>query len=117
MYVHCRNCGFSQDDFWSTDGYHPFEKDLIDHWMKVFADGMNGKKVQMDEFFAKEGGYDYILDDSGTAQVDFRQYLAFEMESVAKTFYNMQWITLDEYSADEKKECPACGCTDMLSVD
>lgn len=117
MYVHCRNCGFSQDDFWSICGHNPLDDSSIKELRDVFIDGMNGKTVEMEIGEAEEREMEYTVNERNMAEVDFREYLAWCMDSIALRFRNMQWITWDEYCADEKKECPACGCTDMLSVD
>jgi len=116
MYVYCRNCGFSQDDFWS-DEYNPFNDDYIKEFRNIFKIGMNGKTVEMEICNAEEREMEYTKNERNMAEVDFREYLAWRMDSIALRFRNMKWITWDEFQADTAKECPACGCTDMLSVD
>lgn len=117
MYVHCRNCGFNQDDFWSVDYYNPFNDNSIKEFREVFKDGMNGKTVEMEIGEAEERGIWHTVNERNMAEVDFREYLAYRMEDMAGRLRNMYWITWDEFQADTAKECPACGCTDMLSVD
>lgn len=117
MYVHCRNCGFNQDDFWSADGHNPFKDSYIEEFRDVFNDGMNGKTVEMEICEAEERGIWYTVNERNLADVDFREYLAYRMEELAMKLRNMRWVTFDEFQADTNKECPACGCSDMLSVD
>ena len=40
-FLHCHNCGWSQDDFWSRDitSYHPFRDDIVAHLrLSLFQD-------------------------------------------------------------------------------
>lgn len=113
MYVHCKNCRWSQDDFWSVKGYNPFREDEIKWWREIFEKGMNGKHVEMEVFEAEEREIEYVKNEKNMAIVEFREYLAHEMESMAYRLRNMRWLTWDEFQADSLKECPACGSTEL----
>ena len=72
-YLHCHNCGWSQDDFWDPNGYHPFRQDIVDHLTKsLFSDMVD------------------ITDETGRrGRVDGRAYVANELEKMAHRIRNM----------------------------
>jgi len=53
LHCHTPNCNWSQDDFWSKDGYHPFRKDIVDWWIEcIFKE-----KVYLDKFLAERPAF------------------------------------------------------------
>jgi len=94
-FLHCHNCGWEQDDFWS-DSYNPFrctltwENDLLtDNWEEDFSS---------DPEFVTEHG-----------RISKKELYARECERAAKKIRGMKWRTEEEYRASESQACPQCG--------
>lgn len=97
MYVHCHNCKWEQDDFWSEDGYNPAEflaglnRDLFGDLNETVTCGeyVGGKKIRPD--------------------ITKREWIARFYEQYAKHIRTMKWITAEQFYADPNKACPRCG--------
>ena len=47
MYLECKSCGWSQDEFWSKDGYNPFNTDQFNSYREVlFEEGGQDRIVR-----------------------------------------------------------------------
>ena len=115
-FVHCHNCPWSQDDFWEANGYSPFRKDILEYWVVIMKNGINGKKaVGMEEWWAKEAGLPYTKGEKGV-DIDFREYLAWDLEGKAKNIRDMRLITWKDFKDDPNPVCPNCG-SDKLDID
>ena len=111
-FVHCHACPWSQDDFWDED-YSPFRKDIIEDFVRHMNDGIHGKRhIILDIGFIREVGLPYKTID-GERQVDFRDYLAWELERKARNIRHMHWVTYEDYENDPLKRCPKCGSTNL----
>ena len=116
MYLHChtKNCGWSQDDFWDTDGYTPFRHDLIDIMKKhIFMD-----KVYMDSsFFSEYPEIPSHKDETG-CYCRGTDLVAWNLERKAKNIRSMTVRTLEEWKTiRDTFKCPLCGSGDGLDVD
>jgi uncharacterized protein (DUF2126 family) len=94
-FLHCDSigCGWSQDDFWSPDGYNPFRQDIID-WLKacLFKD-----IIELD---GEEGHQRF----TGT------EFVAREIEKMAKSIRHMNIKTDDDWNKMKSEwACPRCG--------
>jgi hypothetical protein len=112
-YLHCSECNWEQDDFWSIDGYNPLREEDIDFIRHIFRNGMRGEDAIMDIWMAKDEGLEY-KEKNGAAHVDFRVYVAWELERLAKKFRNMKWATSKDFQTDPLPQCPQCGSIDAL---
>lgn len=101
MYVHCHNCNWQQDDFYSPDGYNPanwllgLNKDLFGNLDEIVQCGefAQGKPIRPD--------------------ITKREWIARYYEQFARHIREMKWITADSFYADPDKVCPKCGSTDL----
>lgn len=112
-FVRCRNCDWQQDDFWSPDGYHPFRKDALEEWESTMVRALKEgrRRIEFDSWFLKERhGWDDAYD------VDFRQYLADELERTAAQLRGMHWATEEDFEQDSNRACPRC-LSNNLTVD
>ena len=102
-YVHCHTYGWSQDDFYSVDGYNP-AKSLKD-WNDALCGPKLDKQFTDDAMFVRENG-----------PLTMREVIAREYEKYAKRIRNMRWVTWEQFKNDPHKICPQCG-TENLDVD
>ena len=91
-FIYCKNCNWTQDDFWSENGYHPLEKRYIDFLTQklfeteVISINENGKQIKT----------------SG------KTFVAQELEKIAKSIKNMHYIKELDFMKSSKT-CPECG--------
>ena len=88
-YLHCHNCDFSQDDFYSVDGYNP--PDYLKTWNKYLCE----EKLDITQ----------------------REVIAREYEKYARGIRSMKWVTWESFKEawiDGKWPlCPKCGKNDL----
>lgn len=109
-YLHCHNCNWSQDDFWSEDGWTPFREEDIAHLRSnLFADVVSfGSDPHIKEMFPTGK-----LTEDGHWDVDSREYVASELERTARSIRNMNVKTWEEWEqVKDTWKCPKCGSTD-----
>ena len=101
-YLHCHNCDFSQDDFWSPDGWNPIKN--ISSWKNDFFREDFYEDRGMDSNWKEEIGYG--RDEIVTTQ----ELLAYEFEKKASIIRNMKYRTLEEFKEKNPDGiCPKCG--------
>lgn len=101
MFVYCRECEWSQDDFWD-EGYNPF-KFMYENYTEDLLTKDLDEIVEMDSFWLKENGYD---------QETFtrRKYLEHELQRKINTINNMVYPTHEDYKKRNPEGiCPECG--------
>ena len=119
MYLHCHDCGWEQDDFWSEDGYNPFSH--INFLTEtLFKDRITN--VQAEKFIFTDMGFDesqiHDSPDGEICWVDAREYVAHCLERKANSIRNMAVKTLDDWREVKGHFCcPKCGCSDNLDLD
>ena len=92
-FLHCHSCDWSQDDFYSVDGYNPASS--LKSWMKDLC------SPGIDEQFA--GG-----------SLSRREVIAQEFEKYAERIRDMKWVTWEQWQKDRKMAvCPNCGAKDF----
>lgn len=108
-YLHCHNCGWSQDDFWELNGYNPFRQDLIEDLKEcLFKD-----KIYLDfEFFEEansgNGFLRYWEDEKGWFCTGI-DYVAFQLNRKAKNISSMAVKTTEEWKkVKDTFVCPKC---------
>ena len=118
-YLHCHNCGWSQDDFW-TENYNPItflEKNYKDDLLNKDLD----KIVKMDKNFFRENSW-FFKESPEIEQSKFtqRRYLIYQLSKAIKKIEKMEYKTEDEFrAARERKEfkCPVCGSSIDWDID
>jgi hypothetical protein len=104
-YLHCHNCDWSQDDFWS-ERYSPFHGDHWDYDIRMFEDiALTGKldRKLIDDKWDMKG---LELPDTTT----YREFFALNMERKARVIRNMAAPTdADWQKIKPEFKCPKCG--------
>lgn len=112
-FVHCHNCDWGQDDFWSAGkgGWLPFGtgsvEHLVDELKKSLEKPPKDRFIVMDKWIAEER---YGV--SGR-EVPILTYLAVELELKAKVIRGMHWMTEKDFENDPDKKCPKCGSKNL----
>ena len=108
-YLHCHNCGWSQDDFWSEDdkGWSPFKPDrMADYKKDLFRD-----KIHMDLNALREMGVklnEVEKDDEGY-YMSGQNYVALELERMARSIRKMLVKTNEDWKkVQDTIKCPRC---------
>ena len=104
MYLHCHSCDWSQDDFYSPEGYNP--ANYLKSWNNQLC-GENADKIDKqfsdDSEFVRENG-----------PISTREVLAREYERFAQRIREMKWITYEQWEKDKDTAvCPKCGAPDF----
>ena len=108
-YLHCHSCSWSQDDFWSSTGWHPFTKDQMD-WLR---DCLFVEKLRFDEFCFRDMGLPFRRDKDGP-YCSGKEYVVRKLQLTSQSVANMRWKTEDEWKVDrENAVCPCCGARDF----
>lgn len=99
-YLHCHNCNWSQDDFWH-ETYNPVTF-LEKNYKKDILTGDLDRVLEMDNF-----RWDKYLWHKKMLNRDF---IADEMESMARKLRRMVYRTKQEYlELNPEQKCPNCG--------
>lgn len=97
MFLHCHDCGWSQDDFYSKNGYNPTS--FLSSWNEALCSNKIDEQFTKDAEFLREHG-----------PISLREVIAQEYEKYAKRIRSMKWITREQWQADpDKWKCPQCG--------
>lgn len=106
-YVHCHNCDWSQDDFWSFKGYNPIRF----FWKNVLW-GRSGywkpRRIEYDSSVIKEYGWKRTDPHSWWL-------LARAIRRIFKDFLHQKWWTYASWKKTVEKNgnkwpvCPKCG--------
>jgi len=94
-FIHCHNCDWQQDDFYSPDGYNPAK--YLSSWNNTLFNPKIDELFSNDSQFIRENG-----------KLTKREVLAREYEKFANRIRKMKWITWDDYKKDPDKVCPKC---------
>ncbi len=92
-FLHCHGCGWSQDDFWSKEGYTPLTSDYV-NWLKgcLFED-----KIESDPV-------------TGSGTISGTELVVQKLEEMAKVIRNMNVKTEEEWKKVKGHwRCPECG--------
>ena len=115
-FVHCENCGWQQDDFWSAEGWNPFYESQIENFRDILRKGLKGEKIELDAHFVENAGIEHEIVD-GTARIDFKEMLIWELDMMKKEILNMTWFTEDDFRNDPNPVCPQCGSSKDWDID
>jgi hypothetical protein len=115
-YLHCENCDWQQDDFWSENGWNPFTDSSIDYFRDVLCRGLKGEKIKLDVWLVEERGIEHEVID-GIAHVDFKEMLVWELDRIKRKILNMTWYTEAEFRGDPNPVCPQCGSSEDFDID
>lgn len=98
-YLHCHNCDFCQDDYWSEDGWNPvrsFEGDK-----DTLLNGNLDEIVQMDSNWLRVHGRE---------SVTRRDLVVFHLRQIISHVEGMVYRTHDELrERNPEMRCPRCG--------
>lgn len=98
-YLHCHNCDWEQDDFWSKT-YNPIHC-LLDDESDLLNKDLSGD-MRMDRNFMKEHGFVGKF-------VTVREYILFRIEQIKKRIIGMKYRTMEEYKkSNPERICPIC---------
>jgi rubrerythrin len=101
-FVYCEKCGWTQDDFWSPDGYNPM--DFLNQFKKdLFGDELD-RVVTVDDFDKETGKF------IGQKYTKWREIIADDFEMFAKRIRNQKYITREQFLKENPEwKCPLCG--------
>jgi len=121
-YLHCHNCGWSQDDFWNFKfqfknilkwqrrpfGYNPISLILED-----FAVYVKPKYIKMDTNWMKENNY------SGN-KIHSWKLMMHDIKRHLKNSFMQTWWTYNSWKKDRKNNiarCPKCHKKEYFDID
>jgi len=106
-YLHCHNCGWSQDDFWSKS-YNPIRCSL--DW----EEGLLGNNFS--EPFPGDIEWKRI-----NGNLSYKEVIIKDLERQIRKIEKMKWRNMTEFYEDRSKGlviCPNCGCSErFLDID
>ena len=98
-YLHCHNCGWSQDYFYSVDGYNPAR------CLKAWMEDLCSDSIDQDCKSSVGRGVDAITK---------RDVIVMAFEQYADRIRTMKWITEEQWKRDKDTAvCPDCGKRDL----
>ena len=101
MFVYCNKCNWTQDDFWSEDGYNPFDF-LKENYKKELFGGELEKVFSVD----KRDSFGNFI---GQTPITMREQIANHMNEFANRIKNQRWITLEQFKKENPERlCPIC---------
>jgi len=108
-YLHCHDCDWSQDDFWSLEGWNP-EKAMEGHWTLAFND-----KYYMDRNFFKEANLEEKMHENEKGcWIRGQDLLAWELRRTARSVETMAVRTEREWKqVRDTFVCPECGSKNL----
>lgn len=110
-FVHCHECGWSQDDFWS-EHYNPITF-LEENYTKELLTADLDEVMEMDPLWIEETE---IHIEDGARGPTRREMIAWELEKHAQTIRNMEYRTFAELKEkNPQRLCPSCG--GVLDID
>lgn len=105
-YIRCKNCNWSQDDFWDKDGYTPFRKDIVEYLTNCL---FQEKKYFDYGFVAEHPDIEWHYEDS-QAWCKGTDLVASILMSKARSIRNMKFPTYQSWKdAGKDATCPQCG--------
>ena len=109
-YLHCHNCGWSQDDFWEEDGYNPFCQNSME-WLKecLFKD-----KIHLDPSYFIDAEISPDGADEDGPFLNSQEFVAIELQRKAQNIRNMAVKTNKEWGlVKDTFHCPQCGSKNL----
>ena len=103
-FLHCHDCDWSQDDFWSDSGYSLIRSILED--LKGFEKRINRgeRTISLDGFLANR-----VLGNEGECggvkEVGLLDFIAYELERTGRILRGMKWPTYEEWEKEPNKVC------------
>lgn len=99
-YLHCHNCDFSQDDYWSEDGWNPVKSFENDKDTLLHED--LDEVVQMDPQWLRE--------HHGLDSVTRRDLVILHLRQIIARVEGMVYRTQEEFrERNPEMRCPRCG--------
>jgi len=101
-YLHCHNCDWEQDDFYSKT-YNPASS--LTHWNDYL---FGSRSNEIDRQFTDDSGF---LEEFGPLTI--REVIARAFEKTAQDIRNMKWLTYEQWKDEPNKVCPKCGSSEL----
>lgn len=96
-FLHCHECDWEQDDFWSPNGYNPLEAER----MALLREDLFRKEICLG-----------ACDDQPAEVLTGRQFVIRELIRIIKVIRAMAVPTLEEWEKVRHGwTCPSCGST------
>ncbi len=109
-YLHCHNCSWSQDDFY-TRGYNPITK-----IKSTFKSWGKPRYVKFDSWWIKETGIMAKSDNS----VFSWWVLWYDLKRKVRSMFRMKWWTWKSFHKDKElgmAKCPKCNSDKDFDID
>jgi len=101
MFIYCEKCNWTQDDFWSKEGYNPF--DFLEENHKEDLFGGNLDKVY---YLDKNDSFGKFI---GTQPITGRQHIATSLRHWADKIEKQRYISYEQYRTENPdRKCPIC---------
>lgn len=98
-YLHCHNCYWSQDDFWS-EKYNP-----ITFLEENYKDDLLNKDLDEIITIEKTTNRDFVY----FQKITRREFIAQMLEEHANIIRKMKYKTNNDFKQDKNPTCPGCG--------
>jgi len=107
-FLHCHDCGWYQDDFWSKEHYHPFRESIVNDWKKtLFSDRIKMPTHLMKKLLVP---YEIDKDEKNSCYVDGKDLVASSLIEAANSIKAMKIKTYKDFEKIKHKwKCPNCG--------
>lgn len=118
-YLHCHNCGWSQDDFWDWKWtfkfwkFRPFGYNPISLIIEDFKYYTKPQFFKYNIYLGKGKGYK-------STKIHSWQTLLFELKHHSKRLFRQKWWTYESWKYDKKRGkafCPECGSNGYFDID
>lgn len=94
MYIHCSNCNWEQDDFWSIKGYNPI-KFMV---MEIVPCLIKPRMID----------FSFITGARMKREHSWKILLKAIWTDIIKEPFHQKWWTINQYN-NSNKRCPKCG--------
>lgn len=101
-YVHCDNCDWGQDDFYSKS-YNPITR-IMDNLKWLWKPRI----VTLDKWICTDQGYPYKENENGQAMIFSWKIFLYECRKCIRVYRAMRWKTRKAWIDDPDKLCPNC---------
>src|SRR4030042_3643405 len=103
MYLHCHNCDFTQDDYWS-ESYNPITF-LENNYKRKLLDEPLYKITEMQRDVKGENGYVFYME-----KITNKELIARELENAARRIRKMKFKPREDAKIKNPEwKCPICG--------
>ena len=120
-FVHCRDCDWGQDDFYSEYGWNPFRaiEDDEEDFFDMLRSSPNDRFISLDGYAVKDNPYleeerDYQLTGDSTTMVKIQSLVASHFKRIGDRLHKMKWLTMQDFRDDSDPRCPNCNSQNLV---